>query len=371
MRGVAVLGSTGSVGRSTLAVLARQREHFRVVALTAGCNRAELEAQAREWRPDFVGLAEPQADAGYPTGPDVLVEAALHPGVDIVVNAVVGVAGVDATLAALGAGKRVALASKEILVMAGDLVTAAAKAGGGELVPVDSEHSAVLQCIAGCSGSIERLILTGSGGPFRDWPPERVAVATVQEALNHPTWRMGKKITVDSATLANKALEIIEAHHLFGLPYDALEVIIHPQSMVHAFVELCDGSVIAQVAFPSMELPILYGLTHPKRLPDSGVRRFDPVAAGPLTFEAVRTDVFRAFGAGVGAGRAGGTAPAVFNAANEAAVAAFLDGCIPFGRISEVIERVLEAHRPEPVTEVETVRAADRWARRQAHELLR
>lgn len=371
MRGVAVLGSTGSVGRSTLAVLRRQREHFRVVALTAGCNRAELEAQAREWHPDFVGLAEPQADARYASGPDVLVDAALHPGVDIVVNAVVGVAGLDATLAALGAGKRVALASKEILVMAGDLVTAAANVGGGELVPVDSEHSAVLQCIAGCSGSIERLILTGSGGPFRDWPPERVAVATVAEALNHPTWRMGKKITVDSATLANKALEIIEAHHLFRLPYDALEVVIHPQSMVHALVEFCDGSVIAQVAFPSMELPILYGLTHPRRLPDAGVRRFDPLSAGPLTFEPVRTDVFRAFGAGVAAGRAGGTAPAVFNAANEAAVAAFLDGCIPFGRISEVIERVLQAHRPEPVTEVETVRAADRWARRQAHELLR
>jgi 1-deoxy-D-xylulose-5-phosphate reductoisomerase len=371
MRGVAVLGSTGSVGRSTLAVLARQRDHFRLVALTAGCNRAELEAQAAEWRPDFVGLAEPQSAAGYPTGPEVLVEAALHPAVDIVVNAVVGVAGLDATLAALRAGKRVALASKETLVMAGDLVSAAAREGGGELVPVDSEHSAVLQCIAGHAAAVERLILTGSGGPFRDWTPERVAVATVSEALNHPTWRMGRKITVDSATLANKALEVIEAHHLFGLGYHALDVVIHPQSMVHAFVEFCDGSVIAQLAFPSMELPILYGLTHPGRLPDPGVRRFDPVAAGPLTFEPVRADVFRAFSLGVSAGRAGGTAPAVFNAANEAAVAAFLEGCIPFGRISHVIEGVLEGHRPEPVAEVETVRGADRWARRQAHELLR
>jgi 1-deoxy-D-xylulose-5-phosphate reductoisomerase len=284
---------------------------------------------------------------------------------------VVGVAGLDATLAALGAGKRVALASKETLVMAGDLVSAAAQEGGGELVPVDSEHSAVLQCIAGHSAAVERLILTGSGGPFRDWTPDRVAAATVGEALNHPTWRMGRKITVDSATLANKALEVIEAHHLFGLPYDALEVVIHPQSMVHAFVEFCDGSVIAQLAFPSMELPILYALTHPGRLPDLGVRRFDPVAAGPLTFEPVRAKVFRAFGLGVAAGRAGGTAPAVFNAANEAAVAAFLAGCIPFGRISHVIERVLEDHRPEPVAEVETARAADRWARRRAHELLR
>ncbi|HYL29921.1 MAG TPA: 1-deoxy-D-xylulose-5-phosphate reductoisomerase [Gemmatimonadales bacterium] len=371
MRGVALLGSTGSIGRSTLAVLRRQRTHFRLVALTAGCNRAELEAQAAEWSPDFVGLAERQADAAYPTGPDVLVEAVLHPDVEVVVNAVVGVAGLDATLAALRAGKRVALANKETLVMAGDLVTAAARAGGGEIVPVDSEHSAVLQCITGRTPAVARLILTASGGPFREWGAERLAAATVSEALNHPTWQMGKKITVDSATLANKALEVIEAHHLFGLTYDALEVVVHPQSIVHAFVEFCDGSVIAQLAFPSMELPILYALTHPARLPDAGVRRFDPVAAGPLTFEPVRADIFRAFGAGVAAGRAGGTAPAVFNAANEVAVAAFLERCIPFGRISDVIERVLDDHRREPAADVETVRAADRWARGRAREFVR
>jgi 1-deoxy-D-xylulose-5-phosphate reductoisomerase len=371
MRGVAVLGSTGSVGRSTLAVLRRQRPHFRLVALTAGCNRAELEAQAAEWRPDFVGLAQAQPDAAYPSGPDVLVEAALHPDVDVVVNAVVGAAGLDATLAALRAGKRVALANKETLVMAGELVSAAARAGGGEVVPVDSEHSAVLQCIAGRGSAAARLIITGSGGPFREWAVERLAAAPVSEALNHPTWQMGKKITVDSATLANKALEVIEAHHLFGLPYDALEVVVHPQSIVHAFVEFCDGSVIAQLAFPSMELPILYALTHPARLPDAGVRRFDPVAAGPLTFEPVRADIFRAFGAGVAAGRVGGTAPAVFNAANEVAVDAFLEGRIPFGRISDVIERVLDDHRAEPVADVETVRAADRWARGRACESVR
>jgi 1-deoxy-D-xylulose-5-phosphate reductoisomerase len=371
MRGVAVLGSTGSIGKSSLAVLARQREHFRLVALTAGCNRAELEAQAAEWKPAFVGLAEPQVGARYPTGPGVLIDAALHPDVDIVVNAVVGVAGLDATLAALGAGKRVALASKETLVMAGDLVSAVARAGGGEIVPIDSEHSAVLQCLAGHAAPARRLIITGSGGPFRDWAVERVAAASVSEALNHPTWRMGRKISVDSATLANKALEIIEAHYLFGLAYDALEAVIHPQSIVHAFVEFCDGSVIAQLGFPSMELPILYALTYPGRLPDQGVRRFDPVAAGPLTFEPIRTEVFRAFKAGVSAGRAGGTAPAVFNAANETAVGAFLDGCIPFGRIHETIERTLEAHRLEAAVDVDTVRAADHWARRQALELLR
>lgn len=371
MRGVALLGSTGSIGRSALAVLRRHRSHFRLVALTAGCNRTELEAQAAEWRPDFVGLATTQPDAAYSSGPEVLVEAALHPDVDIVVNAVVGAAGLDATLAALRAGKRVALANKETLVMAGELVSAAARAGGGEIVPVDSEHSAVLQCVAGGSSAVARLIITGSGGPFREWDAERLAAATVSEALNHPTWQMGRKITVDSATLANKALEVIEAHHLFGLPYDAMGVVIHPQSIVHAFVEFCDGSVISQLAFPSMELPILYALTHPARLPDTGVRRFDPLAAGPLTFEPVREDIFRAFGAGVAAGRAGGTAPAVFNAANEVAVAAFLGGCIPFGRISDVIEQVLADHRREPADDVEAVRAADRWARRRTRELVR
>jgi 1-deoxy-D-xylulose-5-phosphate reductoisomerase len=216
-----------------------------------------------------------------------------------------------------------------------------------------------------------RLILTCSGGPFREWPAERVQHATVEEALRHPTWRMGQKITVDSATLANKALEVIEAHYLFRLRYDQLEVVVHPQSIIHAFVEFCDGSVIAQLGFPSMELPILYALTHPGRLPDTGVRRLDPVAAGPLTFEPVRRDVFRALDAGMAAGRAAGTAPAVFNAVNEVAVAAFLEEAIPFGRISEIIERVLERHTPVPATAVETVREADHWARVRASELVR
>ena len=203
---------------------------------------------------------------------------------------------------------------------------------------------------------------------MREWPSERVMHATIDEALRHPTWRMGSKITVDSATLANKALELIEAHHLFGLSYDALEVVVHPQSIVHAFVEFCDGSVIAQLGFPSMELPILYALTHPARLPDAGVRRFDPVAAGPLTFEPVRTDVFRALAAGIAAGRAGGISPAVFNAANEVAVAAFLEGKMPFGRISEIIERVLEDHTPAAATGLPVVREADRWARERARD---
>jgi 1-deoxy-D-xylulose-5-phosphate reductoisomerase len=362
-RGVALLGSTGSIGGSTLDVLRRQQEHFRLVALTAGQNREKLEAQVSEWRPSYAALAGVSSDSRWPTGPEVLIEAATHPDADIVVNAVVGAAGLEATLAALQAGKRVALANKETLVMAGDLVAQAACAGGGEVVPIDSEHSAVLQCVTGRDNGLARLILTASGGPFRGWEPERLWHATVEEALQHPTWRMGTKITVDCATLANKALELIEAHYLFGLPYDALDVVVHPQSVVHAFTEFCDGSVLAQLGFPSMELPILYALTHPERLPDSGVRRFDPIAAGPLTFEPVRMEVFRALQCGISAGRAGGTAPAVFNAANEVAVAAFLEGVIPFGRISETIELTLEAHQPGPATSVEAVRAADRWAR--------
>jgi 1-deoxy-D-xylulose-5-phosphate reductoisomerase len=367
-RGVALLGSTGSIGRSTLDVLRRQQEHFRLVALTAGQNREKLEAQVSEWRPSYAALAGVSSDSRWPTGPEVLIEAATHPDADIVVNAVVGAAGLEATLAALQAGKRVALANKETLVMAGDLVAQAACAGGGEIVPIDSEHSAVLQCVTGRDNGLARLILTASGGPFRGWEPERVWHATVEEALQHPTWRMGTKITVDCATLANKALELIEAHYLFGLPYDALDVVVHPQSVVHAFTEFCDGSVLAQLGFPSMELPILYALTHPERLPDSGVRRFDPIAAGPLTFEPVRIEVFRALQCGMSAGRAGGTAPAVFNAANEVAVAAFLEGVIPFGRISEIIEMTLEAHQPGPATSVEAVRAADRWARATARQ---
>jgi 1-deoxy-D-xylulose-5-phosphate reductoisomerase len=371
-RGVALLGSTGSIGRSTLDVLRRQGEHFRLVALTAGRNQDELESQVAEWRPSYAGLAGVNLSARWPTGPKVLVEAATHPDADIVVNAVVGAAGLEATLAALRAGKRVALANKETLVMAGDLVAQAAYAGGGEIVPIDSEHSAVLQCITGRDDdSVARLILTASGGPFREWPAERVWHATVEEALRHPTWQMGHKITVDCATLANKALELIEAHYLFQVPYDALEVVVHPQSVVHAFVEFCDGSVLSQLGFPSMELPILYALTHPERLPDAGVRRFDPVAAGPLTFEPVRTDVFRALGSGIAAGRARGTAPAVFNAANEVAVAAFLRGAIPFGRISETIEQVLDAHAPSAASSVESVRAADSWAREQAEQSVR
>ncbi len=370
MRGVAVLGSTGSIGESALAVLRRHREEFRVVALTAGSNAARLKEQADEFRPEFVGLVNGGVAERRSGGPSCLLDAATHPHADIVINAVVGFAGLDATLAALRAGKRVALANKESLVTAGPLVLEAARSGGGEIVPVDSEHSAVLQCLAGSRSTPSRLVLTASGGPFRTWEPERIAAATVTEALKHPTWRMGSKISVDSATLVNKALEIIEAHFLFGLPYDRLDVVVHPQSIVHAFVEFDDGSVLAQLGVPSMELPILFALTYPQRVGDPGAQRFDPLTAGPLTFEPVRSDVFRGFPLGVAMGRKGGSAPTVFNAANEAAVAAFLAGRIPFGRIGDVIEQVAGEHQVTAVDTVDAVRGADAWARSRVRELL-
>ncbi|UCF40518.1 MAG: 1-deoxy-D-xylulose-5-phosphate reductoisomerase [Gemmatimonadota bacterium] len=374
--GIAVLGSTGSIGTSTLRVLERHRERFRVVALTAHGAAGLLCEQAAATGASYVGLVDGSREAcehagtRVAAGPECLIEAATHPEADVVVNAVVGAAGLEATLAALRAGKRVALANKETLVMAGDLVLAAAAHGGGEIVPVDSEHSAVLQCVAGHEPpELRRLILTASGGPFREWEAERLHHATSEEALRHPTWEMGPKITVDSATLANKALEVIEAHYLFGLGYDAIEVVVHPQSIVHAFTEFVDGSVLAQVGFPTMELPILYALTHPQRVADAGTRWFDPVAAGPLTFEPLREPDFPAFRLGVNAGRAGGTAPAVYNAANEVAVQAFLAGRISFSGIGELIDNVLENHDVQPANDLTTVLAADRWARERGEVL--
>jgi 1-deoxy-D-xylulose-5-phosphate reductoisomerase len=365
--GVAVLGSTGSIGCSALQVLARQRDRFRVVALTAHSNADLLRAQTAAWQPAYTGIVTGGNGAGA-HGTACLVEAATRPDVQIVVNGIVGAAGLEATLAALRAGKRVALANKETLVMAGALVTAAAREGRGEIVPVDSEHSAVLQCVNGRASELARLILTASGGPFRTWNPGDLAHATVADALQHPTWKMGRKITVDSATLANKALEVIEARYLFDVPYARVEVVVHPQSLIHAFVEFIDGSVLAQIGFPTMELPILYALTYPARVADGGVRRFDPVAAQSLTFEPVRADLYPAYALGRAAADAGGTTPAAFNAANEVAVQAFLEGRLAFGRIAEVIAAVLEHWEAGDAGSLETVLAADALARRLAWE---
>jgi 1-deoxy-D-xylulose-5-phosphate reductoisomerase len=370
-RGVAILGSTGSVGTTALRVLGRQSDRFRVAALTAFNNAALLTDQAAQFAPSFVGIVNNGTGPhpGWRVGTECLVEAAQREDVDIVINAVVGAAGLDATLAALGKGKRVALANKETLVMAGALVTAACVSGGGEIVPVDSEHSAILQCLTGRPDvEVRRMIITASGGPFRQWSPEQLASATLADALRHPTWQMGRKITVDSATLANKALEVIEAHFLFGIPYDRIEVVVHPQSVVHSMVEFVDGSVLAQLGVPSMELPVLYALTHPDRVHDTGVPPFDPVALSPLTFEPVRADQFPAFALGVAAGKQGGAAPAVFNAANEAAVALFLEGRIRFGDIGVAIAGAVDALAGLPGDSRDALLAADSAARRHVQQ---
>ncbi|HET7586156.1 MAG TPA: 1-deoxy-D-xylulose-5-phosphate reductoisomerase [Gemmatimonadaceae bacterium] len=342
---MAILGSTGSIGTTALRVLARHPDRFRVAALTAHGNAALLREQAELVRPVYVGIVQNGGDPvpGWRYGQQCLVEAASLDEARIVLNAVVGAAGLEATIAALRVGKRVALANKETLVVAGDLVRRACQEGHGEIVPVDSEHSAILQCLSGRDASqVRRLVLTASGGPFRTWTRERIANATADDALRHPTWSMGRKVTIDSASLANKALEVIEAHHLFGIPYDRIDVVVHPQSVVHSLVEFVDGSVIAQLGAPSMELPVLYALTHPERVADAGVPPFDPVEMSPLEFEPVRREEFPALGLGIAAGRAGGAAPAVFNAANEQAVALFLSGRIRFGDIPRAIARALE-----------------------------
>ena len=366
-QGIAVLGSTGSVGTTALKVLARHSDRFRVAALTAFSNAELLKEQVAAFKPKFVGLVESNGEEGRhgaATGRECLIEAATRPDVDIVLNAVVGAAGLDATLAALEAGKRVALANKETLVMAGHLVRQAIERGGGEIVPVDSEHSAILQCIAGRRHEdIRRVVLTASGGPFRDWTRERLENATAEEALRHPTWRMGRKITIDSATLANKGLEVIEAHFLFNLEFDQIDVVVHPQSVVHSFVEFVDGSVLAQMGAPSMELPVLYALTHPRRIQDASSVPFDPVALSPLTFEHVRLDDFPALRLGIEAGRASGAAPAVFNAANEQAVEIFLKGKMKFGEIPRAISAALDELGKSPADSRDALQAADAAAR--------
>lgn len=376
VQGVALLGATGSIGETAQRVVARHPERFRFVAMTANGNLDALTTAAAQWKPQYIGLVEPAGRAlpsAWGTGTQCLVEAAQHPDASIVLNAVVGAAGLEATLAALGAGKRVALANKESLVVGGELVQRAARAHGGSIVPVDSEHSALLQCLAGCVQpdgeglipvrGVKRFVITASGGPFRTWESERIRAAQISDVLKHPTWAMGKKITVDSASLANKALEVIEAHVLFGIPYERIEVVVHPQSIVHSFVEFEDGSVLAQMGVPSMELPVLYALTYPERLADAGVPRFDPIANSPLVFEAVRHDAFPTLGLGIAAGKRGGAAPAVFNAANEAAVARVLDGSLPFYRIPAAIEGALAKHAGAKGDSLEALRAADQAAR--------
>ena len=376
MKRVSVLGATGSVGAGALEVVRRHADRFRVTALTANRNWEALDALALEWEPEFVVLGtamagfEPRWRGEWRVGVEALEEAARSDHVDLVLNALVGFAGLGPTLAALGSGKRLALANKESLVAGGDLVLRALREGGGELLPVDSEHSAIHQCLSGRpAAEIARITLTASGGPFRTWPAERLATVRPRDALRHPTWAMGSKITVDSATLANKALEVIEAHTLFGVPYDRIDVVVHPTSIVHSVVEFRDGSSLAQLGRPSMQIPILWALGYPDRLDDGRAEAgFDPIRDGPLEFEPVREDAFPLFRAGVAAGEAGGEFPVAFNAANEVAVERFLAGRIGFEELAGVVLRTLEQFSSRAVESVEDVRRIDTRARAIARE---
>ncbi len=377
---VAILGSTGSVGRSTLDVIQRHPERFEVVALAANRARDALAEQVERFRPSMAvlssedGLGAPGDISGvkWREGREALLEIAESPDIDVVVNALVGSAGLEPTLRTLASGKRLALANKESLVAGGDLVMAAAANGGGELIPVDSEHSAILQCLEGYPmESVARLVLTASGGPFRGWTREKLRDVHPSQALNHPTWAMGAKITVDSATLANKALELIEAHFLYGIDYESLGVVVHPQSIVHSFVEFVDGSVLAQMGFPTMELPILYALSYPDRFEDEALQTFDPVKASPLVFEDVDREAFTLFSLGERAGREGGTSPAVYNAANEVVVEAFLQEKIGFEAMGEVVAETLDRAVKGAIEDLEHVLDTDREAREASGSLIR
>lgn len=371
-RTVAILGSTGSIGKTTLEVISAFPDRYRVVALTANRNADALLEQVDRFRPELAVLADGSPAAGGPSctklaaGWDAVLEAAAHRDVEIVVNGLVGAAGLEPSLLALEGGKRLALANKESLVVGGPLVMQALEHGGGELIPVDSEHSAVFQCLEGAAPeSVRRIVLTASGGPFRDRDPLDLVGVTPDEALRHPTWNMGAKITIDSATLVNKALEVVEAHFLFGLAYDQVAVVIHPQSIVHSLVEFRDGSVLAQLGYPTMALPVLYALGYPERV-EVDSPSLDLAEVGSLDFEPVPKGRFPAFELGREAALQGGTAPAVFNAAGEEAVAAFLRERLGYTGIPEVIRGVLDAHAVEDVTELEVVRRVDRWARETA-----
>ena len=380
MKNLAILGSTGSIGTQTLDVVRDLPEMFRVAVLAANTSDKKLEVQIDEFRPELAVLADESAAARLKArykgttkilgGEDGLVAAAVFPAVDMVVTSLMGFAGLAPTLAAIRAGKNIALANKETLVAAGELVRREASAHGTAILPVDSEHSALFQCLQGEKReAVESLILTASGGPFRGRRKEALAGVSIGDCLKHPTWSMGRKITVDSATLVNKGLEVIEAHWLYDMPYDKIKVVIHPQSIVHSMVAFQDGAVMAQLGVPDMRLPIQYALTYPERMA-STLARLDFARLGALTFEEPDTKTFRGLAIAIEAGRAGGTAPCVMNAANEIAVAAFLDGSIGFLDIYDIIEQALSARSVRPAESFEILREEDAWARAYAARLL-
>ncbi|MGP1366475.1 MAG: 1-deoxy-D-xylulose-5-phosphate reductoisomerase [Schwartzia sp. (in: firmicutes)] len=378
MKNLAILGSTGSIGTQTLDVVRAHPEMFRVAALAAHQSDERLEAQIREFSPAVAVLTDEEAAARLRaryhgateilSGAEGLLEAAALPTVDTVVTSLMGFAGLAPTLAAIDAGKDIALANKETLVVAGELVMDAAKARGVAILPVDSEHCALFQCLQGEKrDAVERLILTASGGPFRGKKTVDLAAVSLADCLNHPTWAMGKKITVDSATLVNKGLEVIEAHWLYDMPYDKIDVVVHPQSIVHSMVSFRDGAVMAQLGTPDMRLPIQYALTYPARIA-SDFPRLDFSRLGALTFEAPDTETFRGLTIAVEAGRVGGTAPCVMNAANEVAVEAFLGGFIGFLDIYRIIEETLTARSVRQTVTFEILQEEDAWARQYARQ---
>ncbi|GAB4163764.1 MAG: 1-deoxy-D-xylulose-5-phosphate reductoisomerase [Geothermobacteraceae bacterium] len=381
-RGLAVLGATGSIGCSTLEIVDLFPDRFRVVSLTGGRNLKRLAEQIRRYRPVRVAvLSEEDAEtlAGLVgedrpeigCGLEGLIACATEPEVDLVVSAIVGSAGLLPTMRAIEAGKDIALANKETLVAAGAAVMGAVRRHGVNLYPVDSEHSAIFQALQGRQGNaVRRLILTASGGPFRQMPVDKLRNVTLEKALDHPNWSMGPKITIDSATMMNKGLEVIEASWLFDLPADQIAVHIHPQSIVHSMVEYLDGSVIAQMGVPDMKAPIAYAMAYPERL-ELPMPPLDLCSLGQLTFEEPDPGRFPCLELAYRALRCGGTAPAVLNAANEVAVEAFLDRRIGFLDIPELISAVLDLHQPDCCDSIDQALEADLWGRAEAHEIMR
>lgn len=378
MQTIAILGSTGSIGTQALELVRLHPEEFRVVALTARSSREKLFEQVREFRPEVAGLTEPIPMSEIPEdvrfcswvmGEEALRVAAAEVPADMVLVSVVGIAGLQSVMDALGANRQVLLANKEVLVTGGHLVMDAAKRIGKPILPVDSEHSAIFQCLQGAGGNQPvRLLLTASGGPFRTWTREQMQNATRAQALKHPNWSMGAKITIDSASMFNKALEIIEAHWLFDMPPEKIQVVVHPQSIVHSAVEFADGAVLAQLGVPDMRVPIAYAMTYPRRIP-TGSKPLDLFSIGTLTFEPgdpVRFPALRLAGECL---NAGGAACTILNGANEMAVEAFLRDEIPFGAISRIVEGTLEACGAMPADTLDDIFHADQEARRVAKEI--
>jgi 1-deoxy-D-xylulose-5-phosphate reductoisomerase len=369
-RSVVIAGSTGSIGTQALEVIAAAQDRFEVAALGSGSSVAVLAEQAKRWRPGVVAIADAsrarELEEALPAGTEVRAGpgalASLAEVGEVVLNAVVGFAGLDVTVAALLAGRRLALANKESLVAGAPVVQAARATPGAELIPVDSEHCAIHQCLGTAPGDVARIVLTASGGPFRGRRLEQLVNVSVAEALAHPTWKMGPKITVDSSTLMNKGLEVLEAHELFDLSYDVIDVVIHPQSIVHSMVEFSDGATLAQLSNPDMRLPIGYALGYPSRL-GAAYGTIDWTQPSRLDFEAPDYETFTCMGLAYAAGRAGDSAPACLNAANEVAVAAFLEGRLPWGGIAEVVADTLDAHVSTKLESVQDVLDVDESAR--------